>query len=308
MQEFDGPNRPGGAAAGTADAAVIKDVDMSGFMADVIEKSMTVPVVVSFWADWSENCRQLGPRLEKVVRQAGGAVHLARINFEQNQQLAAQMKIQSVPTVVVFANQRPVDAFAGVKSEAEIKEFISRYAPEMQPSPVEQALAEAAALFAAGDYQAAGGLYSQVMQTEAENAEAIAGLAQCLIKLDDLDNARQILENIPKQHENHAALAAARAALEMAGQLADLGDAAALEQALAADADDHQARFDLALVLWAQGQQEAAADHLLEIVARDRGWNEDGARKQLVKFFEIAGPMAPFTVRMRKKLSSLLFA
>lgn len=303
MQDLDQKSDSSGGAG-----ALIKDTDMSTFMVDVIEKSATVPVLVSFYSEWSENCKQLTPILEKIITQAGGAVHMVRVNLEQNQQLAAQMKIQSVPTVVVFSDQRPVDAFSGVKPEAEVKEFIARYAPEMQPSPAEQMIGQAAELFEAGDYQTAGGLYSEVLQTEADNADAIAGLTHCLIKMDDLENAGAVLKSTPKQHENHAAIAGARAALDMAGQLADLGDAAALEKALAADENDHQARFDLALILWAKGEQDAAADHLLSIVSRDRSWNEDGARKQLVKFFEIVGAMEPFTVKVRKKLSSILFS
>ncbi len=294
MQEVAGP--------------LIKDTDMSTFMVDVIEKSAAVPVLVSFYSEWSENCKQLTPILEKIINQAGGAVHMVRVDFEKNQQLTSQMKIQSVPTVVVFSGQRPVDAFSGVKPEAEVKEFIARFAPEMQPSPTEQMIEQAAGLFAEEDYQNAGALYSQALQAEAENPLAIAGLAQCLIRLDDLENATSILSSTPKQHENHDAIIAARAALDMAAQLGDLGDASALTDAIAADGNNHQARFDLALILWAQGEQEQAADHLLHIVSLDRSWNEDGARKQLVKFFEIVGPMEPFTVMVRKKLSSILFS
>lgn len=293
-------NAPGG-------DAIIRDGDMSTFMTDVIEKSMAVPVLVYFWTEWSENCKQLTPLLHKVITQAAGAVHLVQLNFDQCQQLATQMKIQSVPTAVLFANQRPVDAFAGVKSEAEIKDFITKYAPDMQPSPVEQMLEQAAEFFTAEDFQSAGALYSQAMQLEAENGLAIAGLAQCLIKLDDLENAATVLNGVSKAQETVPEIMAARAALEMAGQLEDLGDQGALEKAVAQDANDHQARFDLALILWGRGDQDAAADHLLEIVARDRAWQDDGARKQLIKFFEIVGLMEPFTIRVRKKLSSLLF-
>lgn len=290
--------------------ALIKDGDMSSFMVDVIEKSTAVPVLVSFHSAWSENCKQLTPVLEKIVTQAAGAIQMVRIDFEKNQQLATQMKIQSVPTVVVFSGQRPVDAFAGVKPEAEVKEFIARFAPGMQPSPTEDMIAQADTLFENGDHQAAGGLYSEVLQAEAENPLAIAGLAQCLIGMGDLENATSVLNSTPKQHENHAVIIAARAALQMAGQLAEVAgaDVAALEQALETDDNNHQARFDLALILWAGGEQDKAADHLLEIVSRDRAWDEDGARKQLVKFFEIIGPAEPFTVRIRRKLSSLLFS
>ncbi|MCF6215440.1 MAG: co-chaperone YbbN [Emcibacter sp.] len=308
MQELGGPSNVTAGPEAQNTGPLIKDADMASFMADVIEKSMSVPVLVSFYAAWSENCKQLTPILEKVVNQAGGAVHMVRIDFEQNKQLATQMKIQTVPTVVVFSEQRPVDAFTGVKSEAEIKQFIARFAPEMQPSPIEQMIEQAGLLFDAGDYPAAGGLYSEILQAEPDNALAIAGLAQSLIKMEDLENAETILKTVPKQHENDAAISAARAMLDMANQLTDLGDAEALERAIIDDENDHQARFDLALILWAKGEQEVAADQLLNIVARDRSWNEDGARKQLVKFFEIIGPMEPLTVKIRKKLSSLLFS
>ena len=301
MQEVAGPE--------TNDSgALIKDTDMTTFMEDVVERSAAGPVLVAFHSAWSENCKQLMPTLEKVINQAGGAVHMVRVDFEKNQQLAVQMKIQSVPTVVIFAGQRPVDAFAGVKPESEVKEFIARYAPEMQPSPIEHMTEQAAALFEEGDFQGAGALYSEILQAEADNPQATAGLVQCLIKLEDLENAESVLNSVSKQHENHAAIIAARAALDMAGQLSDLGDAGALEQAIQEDENNHQARFDLALILWAKGDQDGAADHLLEIVSRDRSWDEDGARKQLVKFFEIVGPMEPFTVKIRKKLSSILFS
>lgn len=301
MQEVDGPE-----ARDTG--PLIKDSDMTTFVADVIEKSATVPVLVSFYSEWSENCKLLTPILEKIINQAAGAVYMVRVNFEENQQLAAQMKIQAVPTVVVFSGQRPVDAFSGVKTEAEIKEFIARFAPEMRPSPTEQLIDQAMRLYEEGDFQAAGGLYSEALQTEADNPQAIAGLTQCLIRLEDLDNAASVLGSTPKQHKNHPAISAARAALDMVGQLAGLGDGAELTQAIIADENNHQARFDLALILWAQDRQEEAADHLLYIVSRDRDWHEDGARKQLVKFFEIAGPVAPFTVKIRRKLSSILFS
>lgn len=308
MQEVNGPNAGPHQADTNDTGALIKDTDMATFMTDVIEKSAAVPVLVSFYADWSESCKQLTPLLEKLVNQAGGALQMVRVNFEQNQQLAGQMKIQSVPTVVVFSGQRPVDAFSGVKSEAEIKEFIARFAPEMQPSPGEVMLEQADALFAQEDYLPAGDLYSQAAQNGADTALTLAGLAQCLLKLNDLENAATVLKDTPKQHENHPAILAARAALDMAEQLSGLGDATALAQALKDDENNHQARFDLALVLWAKDDREAAADHLLEIVSRDRAWNEDGARKQLVKFFEIIGPMEPLTVKIRKKLSSILFS
>ncbi|NOZ41579.1 MAG: co-chaperone YbbN [Alphaproteobacteria bacterium] len=308
MQEFEGSGGGGNAGAAGPNEAIIKDIDMSGFMADVIEKSAAIPVLVSFYTSWSESCKQLTPLLEKVITRAGGAIHMVRIDFDKNQQLAAQMKIQSVPTVVVFADQRPVDAFTGLKSEAEIKQFIGRFIPEIQPSPIEQLTEQAANLFENGDYSGASTLYSTILQTEAENITALAGMAQCLIKLDDLENAAAVLANIPKQHDSHPEIQAARAALDLVQQFSGLDDRATLEQAVLADENNHQARFDLALMLWSKGEREAAADHLLEIVSRDRGWNDDGARKQLVKIFDITGPQDAFTVMIRKKLSSILFS
>ncbi|MBL4802393.1 MAG: co-chaperone YbbN [Emcibacter sp.] len=308
MQDVNGPDTTPMNAGTTDTGALIKDTDMTNFMADVIEKSMTVPVLVSFYSAWSENCKLLTPILEKLVKQAAGGIQMVRIDFEKNQQLAGQMKIQAVPTVVVFSDQRPVDAFSGVKPEAEIKKFIARFVPEMQASPAEEMIEQADALFAEENYQDAGGLYSQVMQEEADNPLAIAGLGQCLIKMDDLENAGAVVNGTPKQHDNHPAILAVRAALEMANQLSKLGDSAPLEKAIKDDENNHQARFDLALILWAKGEQDAAAEHLLEIVSRDRAWDKDGARKQLVKFFEIVGPMEPFTVKIRKKLSSILFS
>jgi len=302
MQQFSGP----GAGGTGPDRTMIKDGDMATFMADVIEKSTSVPVLVYFYSSWSENCKQLTPLLERIVTRAGGAVHMVLIDFEKNQQLAAQMKIQSVPTVVAFSGQRPVDAFAGIKSETEITEFIARFAPEMQPSPTEQMITGAAGLFEDGDYNQASEIYSHILQAEPENIAALAGLAQCLIKLDDLEKAATVLGD---REDNHPALQAARAALDMAQQFSGLSDdTGALEQEILADENNHQARFDLALILWSKGEREAAADHLLNIVSRDRSWNADGARKQLVKFFDMVGPTDPFTVTTRKKLSSILFS
>lgn len=287
---------------------VIHHTDMSTFMVDVIEKSNSLPVLLSFYTDWSENCKSLTPMLEKVVLQAAGAIHLCHINMDQNKQLASQMQIQSVPTVVLFKDGRPADALGNVKTEAEIKAFIGKHIGELAASPVEQMIAQAEEAFSLSDFQTAGGLYSEVLQAEPGNPEALAGLAQSLIRLKDLDNAASVLAGVEKVNENHAAILQARAALEMATQLADLGDVDELKARIAANADDHEARHDLALCLWAQGSQEEAAEQLLEIIGRDRSWNEDGARKQLVKFFDIAGQAAPFSIATRKKLSSLLFS
>ena len=300
MQTIDGVDQ--------GPVGLIKDVDTSTFMADVIEASQEVPVLVDFWAPWCEPCKSLTPVLERVVNEAGGAVRLAKINIDENQQIAQQMQIRSVPTVVAFKEGRPVDAFAGALPADKIKEFIARFAGEIGPSPLEQMLEQAAMLVEGKDFESAGGIYSQILQVEPQNVIAIAGLTRVLIELGDLENAENVLNSAQANLENTPEISSARAALEMARQAGDLGDVKELEAALFENPENHQARFDLALAFWAHGRRDEAADQLLEIIARDREWQEDGAREQLVKFFDIAGPADPFTLRARRKLSSLLFA
>ena len=287
-------------------ATHIFDADMSNFVADVIERSMQVPVLVDFWAQWCEPCKTLGPTLEKVIGEADGAVVMAKVNIDEVQEIASQMQIRSVPTVVAFIDGRPVDAFAGVKTESEIREFISKIAPETGPSEIDQILEFADNAYSQEQYQEAGGAYSQAMQLEETNVKATAGLANVLIKLNDIENAEQILSGATDQSD--LLISAAKAALETAKKLSDIGDVDALEKTIQDNPDDHQSRFDLSLSLWAAGAQEKAADHLLYIIEADRSWQEDGARTQLLKFFEMAGPMDPFTVAARRKLSSILFS
>lgn len=284
----------------------IIDVDMAGFVTQVIEQSTQVPVIVDFWSSRSEQCKTLDLTLEKVVSDAAGAVILAKVNIDEAREIAAQMQIQSAPTVVAFVDGRPVDAFAGVKSESEIREFLEKIAPGIGPSEVDQILALADDAFASGNMEEAGGAYSQALQLDATNAAAIAGLAQSLIKLGDLENAGHVLSGAANPDD--PTIAAAKAALETALQIEDIGDIETLQAAVDKDADDHQARFDLALALWATEKRDEAADQLLYIIAADKEWQDDSARKQLVKFFEMAGPMDPFTVTARRKLSSLLFS
>ncbi len=290
----------------SAPSANIIDVDMNGFVAEVIERSMQVPVLVDFWASWCEPCKTLGPILEKVVDEAGGAIILAKVDIDNAQEIAAQMQIRSVPTVVAFVDGRPVDAFAGVKSESEIREFISKVAPDIGPSEIEEILTFAEKAFEQESYEQAGAAYSQALQIDGTNVTAIAGLANALIKLGDLESAEQVLGSA--ENKDDPAISAAVASLETQKQLGDLGDLSALEEAVIADPADHQARFDFAIALFASGQRDAAADHLLHIIATDKEWQDDGARKQLLKFFEMAGPMDPFTLAARRKLSSLLFS
>jgi len=284
----------------------IIDVDMSGFVTQVIEKSTQVPVIVDFWAPWCEPCKSLGPVIEKVVKEAAGAVILAKMNIDETKEIAEQMQIRSVPTVVAFVEGRPVDAFAGVKSESEIREFLEKIAPDMAPSEIDTILNFAKDSYDADDMDAAGAAFSQALQLEAENPTAIAGLVNVLIKLGDLETAKQILSGAPDK--NDPEVSAAQAALELAMQIGEVGDISSLRADLEKNPDDHQSRFDLSLALWAGGDREEAADHLLHIFATDKEWQEDGARKQLLKYFEMAGPTDPFTVSTRRKLSSLLFS
>ena len=284
----------------------IIDVDMSGFVSEVIEKSMEVPVIVDFWAPWWEPCKTLGPIIEKVVKQAKGAVILAKVNIDEAQEIAAQMQIRSVPTVVAFVGGRPVDAFAGVKSESELKAFIEKIAPDVGPSEIDQLLEFAKAQEAEGNLKEAGGAYSQIVQMDETNNEALAGLATVFIKLGDLENAKNVLAEAPDK--NNPAIRAAQAALDTAEQVGGLDDIETLRATIEKDADNYQARFDLALQLWASGKRDEAADQLLYIFKADKEWQDDGARKQLLKFFEVAGPMDPFTITARRKLSSLLFS
>ena len=279
-------------------ATRIFDADMSNFVADVIERSMQVPVLVNFWAPWCEPCKTLGPTLEKVIGDAKGALVMAKVNIDEVQEIASQLQISFVPTVVAFIDGRPVDAFAGVKTESEIREFISKIAPKTGPSEIDQTLEFAENAYSQEQHQEAGGAYSQAMQLEETNVKAAAGLANVLIKLNDIENAEQILSGATGQ--NDPIISAAKAILETAKQLSDIGDFEALEKAVQVNPDDHQSRFDLSLSLWAAGAQEKATDHLLYIIESDSSWQEDGARTQLIKFFEMAGPMDPFKVAARR--------
>ncbi|MFZ5791344.1 MAG: thioredoxin [Pseudomonadota bacterium] len=300
------------AGAGGA-AAVIKDSDTEHFMADVIDASMTVPVIVDFWATWCGPCKQLGPMLEKAVQEAKGAVRLVKIDVDSNQELAAQMRIQSIPAVYAFFQGRPVDGFMGAIPESQIKQFVQRLIKaaggKAGPSPVEEALEHAEAALKAGDAATASALFGQVLQHEPQNPTAIGGLVRCLVKAGDLARARAELAKVPAALAADKAIAAARAALELAEQAGkQQGALAELKARLAKDANDHQARYDLAMALYASGETETALDELLELVRRNRGWNEEAARKQLVKIFEALGPTDPLTLSARRRLSSLLFA
>ncbi|CAH1679230.1 Thioredoxin [Hyphomicrobiales bacterium] len=293
--------------SGQADS-LVKDTTTSDFRQDVIAESMRQPVLVDFWAPWCGPCKQLGPVIEKAVSAAQGKVKLVKLNIDEHPQIPGQLGIQSIPAVVAFSRGQPADGFVGALPESQVKAFIERLVGPLGPGPIAELLDMADELAAAGDAAGAAGLYAEALAQEPDNARAIAALAKLHVELDDLEGARRFLDMVPDDKANDPAIAAARAALELAEQAASLGDLAEFEQRLAANPLDHQARFDLAVALNAKGKREEAADHLLDIIRRDRNWNDDGARKQLLQFFEAWGPMDEATLAGRRRLSSVLFA
>ena len=287
---------------------LIKDTTTQAFRQDVMAESMKQPVLVDFWAPWCGPCKQLTPVIEKAVKAAGGKVKLVKMNIDEHPQIAGQLGIQSIPAVIAFQRGQPVDGFMGALPESQVKGFIERLVGPVGPSAAEDLLADADALAAEGDAAGAAELYAAVLSQDPENVAAVAALAKLHVDLGDLEGARRFLGMAPAGKANDPAVAGARAAIELAEQAASLGDLASLQRRVEADPLDHQARFDLAVGLAARGRRQDAVDHLLEIVRRDRTWNEDGARKQLVQFFEAWGPTDEMTVAGRRRLSSLLFA
>jgi putative thioredoxin len=301
----DGPLIGGGAAA-----APVADVTTANFMAEVVDGSFEQPVIVDFWAPWCGPCKQLGPILEKVVRGAGGAVRMVKLNIDENPEIAQQMRIQSIPAVYAFKEGRPVDGFVGALPESQVRQFVERLGgAAVGPSPVEQAMTMAKEAAQGGDHASAMGIYSQILQRESDNPEALAGLARALIARGELGEARELLDGVTKEIAKHAEIAAARSALELAeeGQKA-MGSVGQLRARLDANADDHEARFELATALFGAGEHESAIDELLTLFRRDRAWDEQAARRQLVKFFEVMGPTDPLTLSGRRRLSSLMFS
>jgi putative thioredoxin len=309
MDNLIGASLAGNAAA-TAD--LVKDGSQQTFKADVIDPSMQVPVIVDFWAPWCGPCKQLGPLLEKVVKEAHGAVRMVKINVDENQQLAGQLRIQSIPAVFAFFQGRPVDAFQGAQPESQLKQFVARLTKlggEAPANPIDEALEHAEAALEAGDQATAADIFGQILEHEPGNVKAIAGMVRCLVALGELEQAAEFLGQAPKDKLNDPAIAAAKAQLDVAqsGQKA-AGQSDALKARVAADPKDHEARIELAQALFATGDKEGAIDQLLESIRINRAHNEEAARKQLVTFFEAMGPMDPLTLSARRRLSSLLFS
>ena len=295
------------APAGTGD--LVKDSNTQNFMRDVIEPSRQQPVIVDFWAPWCGPCKQLGPALEKVVREAKGKVRMVKINIDENPQLAQQMRIQSIPAVYAFLNGQPVDGFMGALPESQIKQFIDRLGGQgSMAEEIEAVLADARVLVEEKDYQHAAQLFAQLLQVDRENAGAIAGLVRCEIAMGDLENAQKTLALVPPAKANDPEVLSVKAQLELALNPVDVSEIGTLKVQVEKNPDDFQARLDLAVLLNGAGERAEATDQLIYIIKMMRAWNDEAARKQLVKFFEAWGPKDEFTVAGRRKLSSVLFA
>jgi putative thioredoxin len=294
-------------AAPAADG-LVKDTTTQTFVKDVIEESKRQPVLIDFWTPRSPESKQLSQVLEKTVRAAKGKVKLVRLNVDEHPAVPGQMGIQQVPAVIVFINGQPADGFLGPVTEAQVIQFLERLTKGKIGGEEKEALAAADAALAQGDATSAASLYASLLAQDPANVAALAGLARSYVQTGAIEQAKQTLAMVPEAKRNEAAVAAARAALEVAEQAQSVGPLDELKQKVEANPLDHQARFDLAVALNSKGKRAEAVDNLIEIVRRDRKWNDDGARKQLVQFFEAWGPTDDATVEGRKRLSSILFA
>jgi len=295
--------------AAAADTTPI-DVNMDNFMAEVIDGSAKMPIVVQFWAPWCGPCKQLGPLLEKVVAAANGKVKMVRINIDENQQIAQQMRVQSVPTVYGFFNGQPVDGFAGAQPESTLKQFIDKLVAAGGSGPDIAAMVEAAnSLLETQDYDNAMAQYHEIMAADPESPDGLAGMIRCMVGIKDIDGAREIVDQLDDEFRDKPAMVIAIDSLELAEKAA--GAAGGLAQARAAvdaDPNDLAARQELALALFATGEQAESMEQLLESIRIDRAWNDAAARMQLLEFFKTLGPANRDVMAARRKLSTLLFA
>lgn len=304
-----------GAAAPAAKAApgsYIKDTTTKDFARDVLDESRHQPVLVDFWAPWCGPCRQLTPVIEKVVNAAGGKVKLVKMNIDEHPAVAGQLGIQSIPAVVAFVNGRPADGFMGALPESQVQAFIDKLggpdAGADQAAEIASVLEEAKTLFDQGDFDGAAQLFAAVMQADPDNAKAVAGIADCMLSLNQHERVRQIITDLPEEMAKAAEIQAIVKKLEQIEEARKLGDPVALEHQLALNPDDHAARIKLAKIRNVEGKREEAADHLLLIMKKDRTFEDDGARRQLLELFDVWGPKDPATIQARRKLSAVLFS
>ena len=286
---------------------VIKETDMANFVADVVEESKNVPVIVDFFSPQSDASINLTAILEKLINQLGGIVKLAKINLDENRQLGSQLQVQAVPTVFGFKNGQPTDAFAGPQPESQIKAFIKRLSGNAK-APIEEALEQAKALLEDGNQEQAINLYSQILSQDEKSGVATGGLIRCYIAAGEIERAKSLIEALQDDMLKDADVQAARSALELAEAGLAKGDVEEFRSKLEINKEDHQARFDLALSLYGSGQSKEALNELLEIIRLNRTWNDEAARKQMIKIFEALGTADPITIQARRDLSTVLFS
>ncbi|AOZ68250.1 thioredoxin [Rhodobacter xanthinilyticus] len=297
-----------GTDATPAPTQLVTDVSEANFMAEVVDKSMTVPVIVDFWAPWCGPCRQLGPALEAAVQEAKGKVVMAKVNVDENQMIAGQMRVQSIPTVYAFWQGQPVDGFQGALPASELKKFVEKLAALAGDGGLADAVAAAEEMLAEGAAVDAAETFAAILEEDGENAEAYGGLVRAHLALGNLDQAEAFLAGVPAKIAASAPVEAARAQVALARQAEKAGPLDALKSAVEADPADAQARFDYAQALHAGGQIEEAVDQLLELFRRDREWNEGAAKTQLFTIFDALKPNDPIVLKGRRKLSSMVFA